>query len=61
MRVGSLVARGGVTSKLNLGLVLAIYDGCTFAEAKVIWFNLTKNKKNRIGYYEPRFLRVIES
>ena len=59
MRVGSLVAQGGITCSLNLGLVLEIHHGCTFTEAKVIWLNSNGGMKNSIAYYAPRFLRVI--
>ena len=61
MLVGSLVAQGGLTSQIALGLVLKIQHGCTFTEAKVIWLNSIGNRKNSIGYYAPRFLRVIQS
>ena len=61
MRVGSLVAHGGVNCNLSLGLVLEIHHGCTFTEAKVIWLNSSEGKKNNISWYAPRFLRVIAS
>ena len=60
MRVGSLVARAGVNCNTNLGLVLEIYYGCTFTEAKVIWLNSIGDRPC-VAYYAPRFLRVIES
>ena len=61
MRVGSLVARGGVTTSFSLGLVLEKITGVTFDEVLVVWFNpYCVANRSLIKTWEPQgSLRVI--
>jgi hypothetical protein len=58
MKAGDLV--GKIDTPLCLGLVLKVYYGRTFTEAKIFWFNVkTACGKNVIEFYAPRFLNVL--
>ena len=63
MRVGSLVAKGGLISSVNFGLVLKRLKVASFDEVFVIWFNpsWTLNGRNIKRWEITSDIRVIST